>query len=119
MVMKSFLAVAASFLLGMSNMPVMHQGATAQAETGFDFTAVWNMLVQVFEQTSAFSGSVREAWVWLMSQLPASTVLWFTLGAFATVGYGLASMSAKVCKILMIVFWAVFLIFLVKAELHL
>lgn len=116
MAMKSILAVVASFLVSMSSLPVMPQDAV---EMPFDLTAFWGMFVQVFEQISAISSSVREAWVWLMNELPASTVLWFTLGVFATVGYGLATMSAKVCKILMVVFWAIFIFFLVKAELHL
>jgi len=114
--MKSLFALVAFILLSMRSLPVSQE--STQLPT-LDLLGFWNMLVQVFEQVSTFSGSVQEAWLWLMNQLPASTVLWFTLGIFSTVGYGLATLSAKVCKILMVVFWAIFFIFLVKAGLHL
>jgi len=113
--MKTLLALVVSLLLGMRSVPVQE---SPQLPT-LDLLGFWNMLVQLFEQVSSLSGFVREAWVWLMNQLPASTVLWFTLGIFSTVGYALAMMSAKVCKILMVVFWAIFFIFLIKAGLHL
>ena len=116
--MKAFLALLSSFLLGMSSLPVPREAAQAASDSNFDLTTFWNMLVQAFQQASVLSGWMRETWLWLISALPPSTVLWLTLAVAFTLIHAGASFVTKVSKPLMIIFWAVFLIVFAQAQLH-
>jgi hypothetical protein len=53
---------------------------------------------------------------WLSKPLiiiPSHLLIFFILAIIFTVGYGLSNLGRSVCKILMVVFWCLFFLFLV------
>jgi len=83
-----------------------------------DLTQLISILTTLVQTFSTVSSLVKQYSSIIIEALPANTVLWFWLAIGTTVGYGVASLGAKVCKVLAVVFWAVFFVFLAKELLH-
>jgi hypothetical protein len=71
-------------------------------------------ITNIFERITGLFKMVSEQTSKLTTIMSSPVLFFFTLGIITTIGYGLSNLGKTLCKILMIVFWSLFFLFLAR-----